>query len=124
MRQRRAIVCALFSIAAAGGCTNDYGHHPEAPRGDPERGLQVLHEYECGVCHLIPGVRGAVGRVGPPLSDYGASIYVAGKFPNTVEFLVPFIRDAPSLAPETAMPAFEMSESQAHDIAAYLYSLK
>lgn len=68
---------------------------------------------------------GAPGYVGPPLASYGKKVYVAGKFPNTVDVLVAWILDAPSLAPQTAMPATAgMSEAQAHDVAAYLYSLR
>jgi hypothetical protein len=40
------------------------------------------------------------------------------------EVLVRFVRDAPSLAPDTAMPAIDMTDQQASDIAAYLYTLE
>jgi hypothetical protein len=75
------------------------------------------------VCHIIPGVRGARGRVGPPLDAYSRRVYVAGKFPNTPQVLVRWIQDAPSLAPRTAMPAIAMPEAQARNMAAYLYTL-
>jgi len=65
-----------------------------------------------------------MGYVGPTLEAYGRSVYLAGKFPNTPDLLARWVRDAPSLAPHTAMPAIAMSEQDAHDIAAYLYSLE
>ena len=37
--------------------------------------------------------------------------------------MVRWIRDAPSLSPGTAMPAMPVSDAQARDIAAYLYTL-
>jgi hypothetical protein len=49
--------------------------------------------------------------------------YVAGKFPNTAETLVAWIRDAPAMAPLTAMPDLGVDDRDARDIAAYLYTL-
>lgn len=48
---------------------------------------------------------------------------IAGRFPNQPDVLVRWIRDAPSLSPETAMPATSLSDAEAVDVAAYLYSL-
>lgn len=93
------------------------------PNANPEEGRIALQTHDCGVCHVIPGVRGARGQVGPPLDAYSRHIYVSGKFPNTPQILVQWIRDAPSMAPQTAMPAIAMTESQARDMAAYLYTL-
>jgi cytochrome c len=92
--------------------------------GDVERGRAALKRYECGVCHVIPDVPGARGQVGPPLSSFARHVYIAGKFPNAPEVLVRWIPDAPSMAPDTGMPAIAMSERDARDMAAYLYSLK
>jgi mono/diheme cytochrome c family protein len=86
-----------------------------------EPGRAALERYACGACHVIPGIRSAVGRVGPALDHYGQRPYVAGKFPNDTETLVSWIQNAPSMAPQTAMPAFAMSQQEARDIAAYLY---
>lgn len=84
----------------------------------------MLSALECGACHVIPGVPGAVGRTGPSLAAYARRSYVAGKFPNEPETLVRFILDPPALAPMTAMPAVAMSDQDARDIAAYLYELE
>lgn len=112
-------ICASVVL----GCS--YGaYEPRVPDGDAERGRRALAELECGACHVIPGVPGAWGHVGPTLAEYPRNVYIAGKHPNVPEVLVQFVRDAPSLAPDTAMPAIEMTETQARDIAAYLYSLK
>lgn len=90
---------------------------------DAERGRVVLDRYQCGVCHVIPGVPAAVGRVGPALDHYGQRPYIAGKFPNEPQTLVRWILDAPSMAPQTAMPAILMSQQEARDAAAFLYLL-
>ena len=104
------------------GCMGHQGYEPEIANADPERGRIALAELECGVCHVIPGIPGAYGQVGPPLREYARNVCVAGKYPNAPEVLIEFIRNPPLLAPETAMPAVPMSDAQARDIAAYLYS--
>ena len=38
---------------------------------------KILYEG-CGSCHVIPGISGAAGRVGPPLSGIAGCIYIAG----------------------------------------------
>jgi cytochrome c1 len=48
---------------------------------------------------------------------------IAGRVPNEPELLAAFVRDAPSLVPETTMPAMPVSEQQSRDIAAYLYEV-
>ncbi len=106
------------------GCTHESGYEPNVPGGNAERGRRAIAALECGVCHEIPGVPGAWGHVGPPLVAYRGNVYIAGKQPNRPDVLMRFVRDAPSLAPDTAMPAIAMSETQARDIAAYLYSLE
>ena len=111
----------LAWLAAA--CSRDQGYQPQVPGANPEQGRIALQAHECGVCQIIPGVRGARGRVGPPLDAYSRRVYVAGKFPNTPQVLVRWIQDAPSLAPRTAMPAIAVSEAQARNMAAYLYTL-
>jgi cytochrome c2 len=118
---RAILIATCFALYA---CARNSAYEPQAPGGDAQRGRMALEQYECGVCHVIPGVRGARGSVGPPLAAYGANVYVAGKYPNTPEFLVRWIMDPPELAPETAMPALGVTEDQAHDIAAYLYTLR
>jgi hypothetical protein len=37
--------------------------------------------------------------------------------------LAAFVRNAPALAPGSAMPAMPLSETEARDVAAYLYAL-
>ena len=38
--------------------------------------------------------------------------------------LTAWLRDPPALDPATAMPALGLSEPEAHDVAAYLYTLR
>ncbi len=92
--------------------------------GEPEIGRRVIAAYECGVCHVIPGVRGAHGIVGPPLTDFGRRQFIGGVVPNEPTMLVRWVQDAPSIAPHTGMPDLGLSDDEARHVAAYLYTLR
>ena len=79
---------------------------------------------QCGSCHVIPGVAEASGTVGPPLQGFGSRIYIAGLLVNTPENLVHWVTKPQEIDAGTAMPDLGVSERQAHDIAAYLYTLQ
>ena len=88
---------------------------------DPARGPALMRDYGCIGCHVIPGVAGAHGRVGPPLEHVGARRVIAGRLPNTPDALVRWIVDPRSIDSLTIMPATGISVAQARDVAAYLY---
>ena len=46
---------------------------------------------------------------------------IAGRLPNRPDVLSAYIRNAPALVPNSAMPAMPVSEAESRDIAAYLY---
>jgi cytochrome c2 len=95
-----------------------------ASRGDPRRGAVLIHQFSCGACHAIPGVRGADGRVGPPLDGFADRSFIAGELPNTAANLERWLRDPPAVEPGTAMPNLGVSEASARDMAAYLLTLR
>lgn len=97
--------------------------HLAIPGADPDRGQALIAEYGCGTCHFVDGVTGADGLVAPPLENFAKRTLLAGTFPNVPRFLVPWLIDPPDLKPETAMPNLGVSETQARDIASYLYTL-
>ncbi len=80
--------------------------------------------YGCGACHVVPGVAGAQGRVGPRLKDFSSQIYIAGQAANVPENLIAWIQHPEEISPGTAMPNLAVSEEDARDIAAYLYTLR
>jgi cytochrome c2 len=92
--------------------------------GDRERGAAVIQEAGCGTCHTIPGVAGASGTVGPPLTAWARRSYIAGNLPNAPDNLIRWVMDPHAVEPGTAMPDLGVSEQQARDVAAYLYTLK
>ena len=91
--------------------------------GDAERGSQVIQEVGCGACHTIPGIEDAEGTVGPPLNFWARRSYIAGEVPNSPDHLIQWIMNAHSIEPGTAMPDLDVTEQQARDAAAYLYTL-
>lgn len=115
-----------LAVAFVFGCSGDSRVQPghSVPGGNPDRGRALIGLYGCGSCHDIPGVKGAHGTVGPPLEHFDQRGFVAGMVPNELEGLVEFIREPQKVAPGGAMPDMEVSERDAHDIAAYLYSLR
>lgn len=97
--------------------------HLAIPGGVPGRGHELIIKYGCGTCHIVEGVAGAQGEVGPMLTNFADRTLIAGRFPNVPRFLVSWILNPPALKPETAMPALGLTESEARDVASYLYTL-
>lgn len=92
--------------------------------GDPDRGVQAIHAYGCGSCHAIPGVPGAVAYVGPPLDAWAERHYIAGALNNTPDNLILWLREPQTVEPGTAMPNMGVTEQDARDMSAYLYTLR
>ena len=124
MNKARILFAALVFITI--GC-----HSPqEAPspsavaEGDAERGKMLVQKYGCGTCHLVPGVQGAVGTMGPPLAGIGDRPILMGGLPNEPANMVKWIRDPKEVNPRTFMPDLNIGAQEGSDIAAYLYTLK
>jgi cytochrome c len=96
---------------------------PTPIAGDATNGRLLLQQFGCITCHRVSGVAGRQQEIGPPLDGAALRVYLAGHLPNNPEQLVAFIRDPQALVPGTTMPTVGLTESQARDIAAYLWSL-
>jgi cytochrome c2 len=95
-----------------------------ATGGDPNRGKEAIDKYGCNACHIIPGVPGPKGMVGPTLEHFAERAYIGGKFANNPETLIKWLQNPPAFNPNTAMPNLGITEPDSRDIAAYLYTLK
>lgn len=114
----------LLAIGAVAGCRNERARNAASIDGAfADSGRAVIVRYGCGTCHVIPGVRRATGKTGPPLTDYAERVYIAGAVLNTPENLVRWIRFPQLIEPGTVMPALGLTEREADHAAAYLYSL-
>ncbi|HYG42769.1 MAG TPA: c-type cytochrome [Bordetella sp.] len=91
--------------------------------GDAQAGRKAMQQYLCVTCHAIPGVVGATRHVGPPLQGIARQQYIAGILPNTPANMVRWLRDPTAIDPNSAMPNLDISEQDARDMAAFLYTL-
>jgi cytochrome c len=92
--------------------------------GSAARGATAITRYGCGSCHIIPGISGAHGLAGPPLSGIASRIYIAGVLQNTPPNMMRWIEDPPGIDEHTVMPKLGVTHQDAADIAGYLYTLK
>ena len=115
---------AAFGVAVVLAACEEVPAHQRVVGGDPEVGRALIAAHGCTACHQIPGVRIMSGSVGPSLDDFGRRTYIAGRLPNRPATLTAWLRDPPAIDPQTAMPAMGVSEREARDMAAYLYTLR
>ncbi len=116
-------ILAAIAIFITAGSKLAVTPSQQVPGGDPARGQAMLVPYGCGSCHVIPGVPGANGRVGPALVGIGDRSMIAGRLPNTPANLEHWIVDPQGVDPGNDMPNMGVSDQSAADIAAYLYTL-
>ena len=124
MRERLILVALL-----AAGCTT-WGHEdPSASArrltgGDPERGRHAALHHGCASCHEIPGVPGARATIGPSLRGLAGRATLAGRYSNSPAALEAWIQHPQALQPGNIMPDVGVSDADARDLAAYLYTLR
>jgi cytochrome c1 len=121
-----SLMLGVLLLGACRGNNPTYGrfYTPRVEGGSAHRGALVISQYGCGSCHTIPGIRAADGLVGPPLLWWSRRTFIAGELPNTPENLVRWVRSPRSVEPHTAMPELGLSDQEARDVAAYLYTLR
>jgi mono/diheme cytochrome c family protein len=110
---------AWLALAMLAGCDQ-----PDSGIGDARVGQAIVTQQDCGACHRIPGITGAEGAAGPPLDHFASQPKIAGVLPNTPAALTRFLRAPETVVKGGAMPNMALSETQARQIAAYLYTLK
>jgi cytochrome c len=105
-------------------CSRRSSEYEIATGGNASAGETTIENAGCAACHAIPGIAQPGGRVGPPLSGFSHRAYIGGELPNTPDNLVRWIRNPHAIEPKTAMPNLGLTEKEARDVAAYLYSLE
>jgi cytochrome c len=90
--------------------------------GNPRTGQQLVADYGCAACHEIKGIAHAESKVGPSLKEVRERSYVGGVLPNSASNLIKWIQHPRTYSPNTAMPELGVSEAEARDMAAYLYT--
>ena len=92
--------------------------------GHVTAGQTAIARYGCGSCHDIPGVSGATGRVGPALGGIATRAHIAGVLANDPDQMIRWLQHPQAILPGNGMPDQGVSERDARDMAAYLYTLK
>jgi cytochrome c len=119
---------AWLVLAGCDPRRTDSGRETATPELRPEHrveaGRALLEQYQCGSCHVIPGVRAARGSFGPTLEAFGVRGYIAGQIPNTAPLLQRWLQQPSALVPGTLMPAMGVSAADAQAMAAYLLALR
>lgn len=117
------VVAACLALVSCVGGKEARAYYVSAG-GDAARGVNVIKVKNCGSCHEIPGINGAQGLVGPPLAHYSRRTYVGGEVANEPANLIKWLMSPQSIEPQTAMPNLGLTEQEARDTAAYLYTLR
>jgi hypothetical protein len=117
----------LCSLLAAGtflgsACVPD-GAGDRQEESEAELGRWLVRGYDCGGCHVIPGVAAAIGTVGPPLTDWAERGYIAGALRNTPENLAAFLVAPQQFEPDGGMPDIGVRPEDARLMSVYLFSL-
>jgi len=115
---------ALATLLALGACGEGVADRQPMAGADPGRGREIIARLGCASCHVIPGVEWPKGRVGPSLQGFASRSLIAGLYANEPDILVEFVRNAPAYAPAAGMPPMPLTEPEARDVAAYLYTLR
>ena len=122
-----------FQNGKAGGTPDQLGQPPAAatgpqvaPGSPAAEGAQIIATKPCVGCHVIPGVPGANGAVGPSLAGVASRTKIAGgAVPNAgPEDLKKWIMNPGALKPGTLMPNVGLTDEEATKIVAYLETLK
>jgi cytochrome c2 len=123
--KRPITMFALVSVLALGACSDGTAKRSMSfANGDPDRGKTALTSYGCVACHTIPGVRGSNSLMAPPLIGISQRSYLAGMLENTPDNLRFWIQHPRKVNPHTAMPEQGVTDQDASDIAAYLYTTR
>jgi cytochrome c2 len=95
----------------------------QATGGNPDEGPSGIRRYGCASCHMIDGIS-SKSLVGPPLIHMAGRSYLAGNMENTAANMVQFIQHPRQVHNDTAMPEMGVTDQDARDIAAYLYTFQ
>ena len=101
------IYCAII-VGVTLGLIGAYTRYAQYQRGYVH-GLWPFEEWE---------------ELHPPLTAVGRRTYLAGRIENTPENMMQFIRFPKSVDEKTAMPETGVTERDARDMTAYLYTLR
>ncbi len=92
--------------------------------GQVEIGKNRIAALGCASCHVVPGIPGADGIVGPSLDHIASRSYLGGVLANTPSNMSQWIQNPRQFSPKTAMPNLHIDAKDANDITAYLQEMR
>lgn len=92
--------------------------------GDYDRGKAALALFHCDACHSVPGDAHLTGQVGPALAGVASRATIAGHLANRPDQMIFWLQHPQQVAPGSGMPDQRVTERDARDIAAYLYTFR
>jgi cytochrome c2 len=120
--------CLLVSAGLAVACSSSApqaSSEPAAPlSAEAAAGRDLIVPRACGSCHRVPGVRDAVGTVGPSLAGIASRPKIAATVDNTPDNLKRWLLNPPAMKPGTSMPSLGLSDEDATKLTAFLETLK
>jgi cytochrome c len=125
--KRIAFALLLLSVACNRGETakTQTAAAPPPAIGNAARGQQLAAQYGCNVCHMVPGVDGPQGSLGPSLQGVASRPMISqGTVKNTAPNLVAYLQNPAALNPQSTMPPLGVTADDAKDIAAFLMTLR
>lgn len=118
-------VLLCIAVAALGACRPSASEEASIiTGGDVQRGKIATVRYGCQSCHTIPKIEGANATVGPPLDRIAVRQYLGGHLQNTPDNMVKWIQHPQLVDPKNVMPELGVTDQDAKDIAAFLYTLR
>jgi cytochrome c len=124
-RTVRTLAMVLASTPAWSGCDSSAVTLAESlTAGNVARGDRSFRRLGCGSCHHVDGDQTRLGRAGPSLDEFAWQAYLPGGQVNEPNALIRWLRFPREVAPGTAMPDLGVTEAEARDLAAYLYTLR
>ncbi|HYH09590.1 MAG TPA: c-type cytochrome [Thermoanaerobaculia bacterium] len=124
---KRLTFLLLFALACNRAETPQQSTAPDAAPADPKiaRGRQLVVQYGCTVCHVIPTIDGDHGALGPSLAGVATRPTISmGVVQNTPANLAQYVQDPASLNPQSTMPPIGLNDADADAIASFLLTLK
>jgi cytochrome c2 len=88
----------------------------------PWTGKSVIAGRNCTKCHAIPGFS-AAGSTGPSLKGVAWRDTIAKGRRNSLPELAKWLQQPSKYTPETDMPDTKLSETEARQVAGYLYGV-
>jgi cytochrome c len=118
-----AATISLTLLDACGPSKADRHWAENVTGGKAARGKTSIQHYGCIACHTIDGMQ-SQALVGPPLTHMASRSYLAGNLMNDPSNMIRWIQKPREIHKDTAMPDVGVTDSDARDIASYLYQFR